>query len=92
MPKAASSAAGRSYVGAHVIPQVEAVVAHVIPQVAAHVIPHRERERGVAGVVLAVRMLLPSEQADGEPDGEEKFQRGRRDRDLDPLACGPVAE
>jgi hypothetical protein len=79
-------------VGAHVIPQVEAVVAHVIPQVGAHVIPHRERERGVGGVVLAVRKLLSSEQADGSPGGEEKFQRGRRDRGFDPLACGPIAE
>jgi hypothetical protein len=44
--------------------------------VRAHVIPHRERERVVVGVVLADRKLLPSELADGEPDGEEKFQRG----------------
>ena len=33
----------RRRVGAHVIPQVELVVAHVIPQVGAHVIPHGTR-------------------------------------------------
>lgn len=66
-------AGGALTVGAHVISQVEAVVAHVIPQVASHVIPHREREHGVTGVVLAVRKLLSSERADGSPGGEEKF-------------------
>src|SRR5664280_627038 len=49
-----SAAAAAGGVGAHVIPQVEAVVAHVIPQGGAHVIPHRDRECGVAGVVLVV--------------------------------------
>jgi hypothetical protein len=41
-------------------------------------------------VVLAIRQVASSQSCKRarEPDGEEEFRRGRRDRDLDPLACG----
>src|SRR5215210_7461897 len=35
--------------------------------------------------------VLPRLKGEGA-DGEENVRRGRRDRDLDPLVCGPVAQ
>jgi hypothetical protein len=55
----------------------------------AHVIPHGERERGAGGVVLADLKLPPSQRVVESPDGEQKFQRGRRGGEPDLLACGP---
>jgi hypothetical protein len=79
-------------VGAHGFPQVEAVLAHVIPQCGAHVIPHRSV--GVSPLVRSSQNEGCSRpiEVTGAELGEENVQRGRRDRDLGPLACGPVAE
>jgi hypothetical protein len=68
------------------ISQVRADFVHVIPQGDAHVIPQLAG-CVVAGVVLAGRRVLPSMET-GAGIGEENVQRGRRDRDLDPLAGG----